>query len=403
MDDPASTADAVDVNSDDTETTPTSAPAHSDAGPPPAPPRLRRSRHDKVVAGVCGGLGQYFGVDPVIFRIAFVVFAFAGGSGLAMYALTWLVLPQEDTDASPIQSALAGSAEQGPKRVVAGVVLALGALALLANVDVGRGRGFVWGLLLIAVGVALLRPPSGGQGPGEPAAVPDPAAPSAPRPSAARHDDEEEEAPSPPEGRSLTSIVVSLLLVGAGGASLLDAAGVLHVSVTGYLSVALLGVGAALVVAARWGRGRGLIPVGFVLVLALGAASFGDFLGVPFRGGAGERVWLPATSSDVRPEYRLGAGELTVDLSRVSVAETGTTVAASVGMGELRVVVPTDAPIVVDGRVGMGELALLDDESEGGFGVEKRLVDRPPGSTGKALRLRLRAGMGRVEVHRAAS
>ena len=196
--------------------------------------------------------------------------------------------------------------------------------------------------------------------------------------------------------------MLSLLLDGDGGASLHDAAGVWNVSVTDYLSVALLGEGTALVVAARWGRGRGLIPVGFLLVLALATASFGDFLGVPFRGGAGERVWLPATWSDVRPEYRLGAGELTVDLGHLPPAETTMTVSASVGMGELRVVVPADAPLVVDGRVGTGELVFLD-EREGGFGVEKRLVDRPPGSTGKDLRLRLRSGMGRVEVRRGAS
>ena len=65
--------------------------------PPAAPPRrrLERSRTDRVVAGVCGGLGDYFDVDPVIFRIAFVVLAFVGGAGFLLYPAAWLLLPEE--------------------------------------------------------------------------------------------------------------------------------------------------------------------------------------------------------------------------------------------------------------------------------------------------------------------
>src|SRR5256885_8797152 len=65
--------------------------------PPTARPRrrLERSRRDRVVAGVCGGLGEYFDVDPVIFRIAFVVLAFVGGAGFLLYPAAWLLLPDE--------------------------------------------------------------------------------------------------------------------------------------------------------------------------------------------------------------------------------------------------------------------------------------------------------------------
>src|SRR4051794_13632208 len=68
--------------------------------PPPLPPgpprrRLQRSRHDRVIAGVAGGLGDYFDIDPVIFRIAFVGLAFLGGAGLLLYPAAWLLLPEE--------------------------------------------------------------------------------------------------------------------------------------------------------------------------------------------------------------------------------------------------------------------------------------------------------------------
>ena len=56
---------------------------------------LRRSRTDKVIGGVCGGLGRYLGVDPVLLRIAFVVLAVAGGSGILLYIVAWILIQEE--------------------------------------------------------------------------------------------------------------------------------------------------------------------------------------------------------------------------------------------------------------------------------------------------------------------
>ena len=57
--------------------------------------RLYRSRTDRKVAGVCGGLAAYLGVDPVIPRLLWVIFALAAGTGLLAYIIFWLVVPQE--------------------------------------------------------------------------------------------------------------------------------------------------------------------------------------------------------------------------------------------------------------------------------------------------------------------
>src|SRR5437667_12666173 len=67
------------------------------AGPmPSASPRvLRRSREDRVIAGVCGGLGRYLGVDPILLRVALVVLAIGGGVGFLIYGGAWLVIPKE--------------------------------------------------------------------------------------------------------------------------------------------------------------------------------------------------------------------------------------------------------------------------------------------------------------------
>ena len=56
--------------------------------------RLYRSRTDRKIAGVCGGLAAYFGMDPVIPRLVWVVLALAAGTGLLAYIICWLVIPQ---------------------------------------------------------------------------------------------------------------------------------------------------------------------------------------------------------------------------------------------------------------------------------------------------------------------
>jgi phage shock protein C len=55
--------------------------------------RLVRSEQNKVVAGVCGGLGEYFDIDPTIVRLVFIVFALAGGPGILAYIIMWLIMP----------------------------------------------------------------------------------------------------------------------------------------------------------------------------------------------------------------------------------------------------------------------------------------------------------------------
>ena len=59
------------------------------------PKRLYRSRTDRVIAGVCGGLGRYFNLDPVIIRVITVVLALTAFGGVLAYIILWLVVPEE--------------------------------------------------------------------------------------------------------------------------------------------------------------------------------------------------------------------------------------------------------------------------------------------------------------------
>ena len=61
--------------------------------------RLRRSRTEKVLGGVCGGLGVYFGIDPVILRIVWVILGL-GGVGILAYPLCWIIIPLEPKSGS---------------------------------------------------------------------------------------------------------------------------------------------------------------------------------------------------------------------------------------------------------------------------------------------------------------
>src|SRR6185369_2435735 len=75
------------------------APTEPQGGPDPKPDgvrRLTRSSADKLIGGVAGGLGRYFGVDPILFRIAFVVLTFAGGVGVLAYIGLLAFVPADD-------------------------------------------------------------------------------------------------------------------------------------------------------------------------------------------------------------------------------------------------------------------------------------------------------------------
>ncbi len=57
--------------------------------------RLYRKRNDRMLAGVCAGLGDYLNIDPTIVRIIFIVLVFAGLGGVLVYLILWLITPEE--------------------------------------------------------------------------------------------------------------------------------------------------------------------------------------------------------------------------------------------------------------------------------------------------------------------
>ena len=59
--------------------------------------RLYRSRNQRMICGVCGGIAEYFNVDPTIIRLAWVLFSVAGGSGLLVYFIAAIIIPEDSS------------------------------------------------------------------------------------------------------------------------------------------------------------------------------------------------------------------------------------------------------------------------------------------------------------------
>ncbi|HVL04507.1 MAG TPA: PspC domain-containing protein [Acidimicrobiales bacterium] len=374
--------------------------------------RLTRSTDDKVLGGLAGGLGRYFGIDPVVFRIAFVVLTLAGGSGILLYLVGWLMIP--DDAGSNALKRFGGERHQ---KLAAAVLAGAGLLILADNLTggnddiplglvlVGMGGLFLWSRNRNEVGAGPPPPPDHPYPLVPPPAPPAPPAGDAPTdatmdlPSAGTPDDADSVAgaePPPPAPKprkppsALVPVTFSLLAVLAGAATLFG------LSLTTGLCLALLLTGGALIVGAWRGRARWLIPVGLVLSVALAGASLID---VPIRGGTGDIGYRPLSVEEIRTPYRLSAGQLVVDLSDVDFRGQTVTVVASVAAGHLDIVVPRDVAIELDAHIGAGNLMLLGRETDG-LDVGRRLTDRGQDGAGTLI-LRAKAGVGLVEVRRA--
>jgi phage shock protein C len=119
--------------------------------------RIYRSRTDRILGGVAGGLAKYLGVDPVLIRLAFVALLFAG-IGVLLYIVAWIIVPEEPlegTEELPPRARPAGDGNTA-RMVVGGLLVAVGTLLLADWIfdTIALGR-FVMPVVIIAVGIGL--------------------------------------------------------------------------------------------------------------------------------------------------------------------------------------------------------------------------------------------------------
>jgi phage shock protein PspC (stress-responsive transcriptional regulator) len=330
-----------------------------DTPPQPGEPpvkRLTRSSSDKVIGGVSGGLGRYFGVDPILFRIAFVVLTFAGGVGVLAYIGLLAFVPADD------DSRIFGKSREA--NLIGAVLLGVLVVLLVGPPAFFLGPVLVPVALLIGLGLVLWKAAGG-------------------RP------------PSGDPGRLVARAAIALLigLAAAGGF-----AGVFILAATGggtIVAVLAILAGVALVVSAFAGGARWLIVPALVLVLPLAIVAAAD---ISVDGGIGERDYRPANASELRPEYGVGMGELRVDLRDVDLPAAGTEVKLDVGVGHAIVRVPEDACVTSNVEVGAGYAHVLD-RTGNGLDVAFAQAARPA-TGGPRLHLDADIGVGALEVVR---
>jgi len=410
---------------------------------------LRRSSDDRVIAGVCGGLGSYTGVDPVIFRIALGVLAVFGGAGLLLYALAWLVVPEDTATQSEAQRLLHGRGT--PLTVFAVGVGVLGILTLADLVRRGWPGPFPAVVIVIALGALVFyrrgwawadpRPPAGTTRTGggffgseTPASTPPPASappptfaftpqPAAPPASAplgppagfapsrpaweppqgpmyAAYDRTPEKpvvARPPRQPSLLVPIALCTGLVAAGVLLALGASHALDVTAQAVFAVALLTIGLALVAGTWIGRGRSLVAVGALLTVGLVVVATVD---VPLRGGIGYRADAPASLTDLHSEYHLAIGQENLDLSAVLLDGSTKHVDVTVGVGELRVTVPPTAALVVHASTGTGRISLLGADVRGTHLDRDLTYAATDGAAAGQINLDLHVGVGSLVVDR---
>ncbi len=401
------------------------------------PRRLRRRQTDRVIGGVAGGLADYLNVDPLLVRAVFAGLMLFGATGIVTYLLAWFFIPLDGRDRSVAEDAAAGLRERIGRGGIA--VLVFLAIVVAGSWLSGHGPGQRFrdvGLLstalvttaFIVLGMILLRSGNGSRGgPATPNGAPwappasGPLAPPAATPPAdsdggpaattsafvaeappaawqgpaasAKWGARPE--PRPRERSPLAWYVGAATLVVV---ALLALAGIVTgawVTPGQYLGAVLAVFGVGLLIAAWWGRAGILIVLGTVL---LPVAILAAFVSVPLSGGLGDVAFRPQTPAELRGEYRIAAGGLTLDLTALPNTGQPIAIAASVGVGRLLVLVPADARLQIDGRVNGGRLSLPGSRQVGTWLAER--VDRPDG-TGVHLVLTLEAGLGGVTVETA--
>lgn len=382
------------------------------SSPPPSAPPLTRRESNKVIAGVCSGVAYRLGIDPNVVRVVTIVLAIFGGAGILLYALGWLLLPDERTGRSLAERALRGGE---PDRLTA-VLLAV-ALTLVA---VGVGFAVVgdnWfgvAVLAVALGIGALLltrapavpTPSAAPNPGWYAPSPATAAPAAAGPTGAYATAYATQRvpvePAPRRPRSILGPLAVFASVAALGVlGLVDVAGA-QVPVSAYLALPLALVGAGLVVGAWVGRSRGLIALGVALGVLLVPVVALEQLGI--AGATGEPyesvVLTPETVDELDGRaFEFGAGDIRWDLTDTDFANATAETEISIGAGELVVDLPPEVTLVLDASVGAGEIDALGTVSSGlGADSSRTFAGEPGGGT---LRLTVSMGLGTVEVNRA--
>jgi predicted membrane protein len=183
---------------------------------------------------------------------------------------------------------------------------------------------------------------------------------------------------------------LGLVLIAGGTLWLLTALDLVEIGFRTWIGVLLVAVGLAVILSSAH---RGLLVLAGVILVLIGipALLVDDEL---LEGGIGDTTETPRSSADLEP-FRQGIGKLTVDLTTDGLPLDEETVEASLGIGELVVLVPLDVDFRLDAHVGIGDGEALG-ERESGIDVDLDLISGTAGT--QEMNLELDVGIGHLRV-----
>ncbi|TNC28762.1 PspC domain-containing protein [Amycolatopsis alkalitolerans] len=383
--------------------------------------RPRRPSQGKKVAGVAAAIGNRYGIDPVLVRVAFVVATIFGGVGLSLYVLGWLFFPGERDQVSPIEALIGrgrSSMSRGFTIILVIAFFPLASLAFGSRLGWFDGGGLI-GLALLVTALYLLHRSRGQENrpvaPAEetmtypmstPSAgatadplgapplawdLPEPEQPYAPPPS-----------PPPPPARRPRSKVgpatfgAALLVAGAGAAS--ASAGIGWFTAQHIIGLVLGVLGVGLVAGAFVRGGRGLIWL--AVPLAIVGAAMTSVPVSQYSGGFGDIDSTPTTAAEVQPVYSHTAGNMRLDLTRLD-ATTPVTTEVHAGAGQTTIIVPETADVRYDCQVQAGNVNCLGETTDGvGRPAVTGQNDGTDGPGGLQVNVKVTQGAGDIEVRR---
>jgi phage shock protein PspC (stress-responsive transcriptional regulator) len=399
--------------------------------------RLRRSRTDRYVAGVAGGLGRHFDIDPTVIRVVLAVLTLFGGAGLLVYVAVWVLVPEEGEERAPV---VVGSELQKVLLIAAAVVAAC---VVFGTPFAHDGWGWGFPLPLLVVGLAGLwiyslvrrdrRPPTP---PAPWAGVTAPPTPASPQEgttmSSTTHTPGEtlgdtapvtgtpyagSEPPAqqppawmppptpayvPPPRPRRTGLVLfwpTLALIAISEGILGIVAASTSVPPSAYVALAVFVTAVMLLVGAFVGRPGGLIALGIVVSLALGISSAVE-ASTDWQTGGENVTYAPSSAAAVMDTYTVPNGQIDLDLRRVQdlAALDGRTLDLHLNAGAIHVYLPKGLTANVEADMHVAGDVVIAGGENNGFNPR---VTRTVGSTDPSaptITLNLDARVGQITV-----
>jgi phage shock protein PspC (stress-responsive transcriptional regulator) len=360
--------------------------------------RIRRSRSDRKVAGVAGGLSRHLDIDPVILRVAFVVLTFFGGVGLLLYVALWLLLPEDGSDWAKIKL-------DRRSRAVALVLVGAVALLLLFSHGWWGGGGWFFVCLIVVAAAVVISTQLPHRGSTTPPATPQvpPASQASPAPASQptggypppSYSVREQPRPVNPrkKGPILFWFFIAVIAVALGTLGIADLAGA-DVAPSAYPATALAASAVFLLAGSFYGRAGGIVLIGLLAAAVTVGTTIAD------RWDPHSTSYVPIETSQLRDSYTMDVGEVVLDLSDVTDPESldGREITVDGNVGHLDIRVPSDVTVIANTHVtGIGGINAFGRDS-GGIDTQLTAV-HAAGPKAPRLVIDAQLHVGGIDVH----